>query len=78
VICIAPVAVIAVADPTPEIEETRNALVELNTTPGDPIMAGQPVRSMFQMDSSAIKLVFDVDWGLLNPAAVSYVANVTW
>jgi hypothetical protein len=78
VICVAPVAVVAAVDPSPEITESRNALTELNTAPSDPIMAGAPVRSMFQIDSSAFKVILGVDWGLLNSGAISYVQNVTW
>ena len=78
VICIAPIAVVAAADPTPEIQETRNALAELNTTPSDPIMAGAPVKSMFQLDSSAFRVILDVDWGLLNAGGAAVVASVTW
>jgi hypothetical protein len=74
----APIAIVAAADPQPEIQESRNALVELNTTPSDPIMAGAPVKSMFQTDSSAFRVIFDVDWGLLNAGGAAVVANVTW
>jgi Phage capsid family len=78
VICVAPIAVVAAADATPEIQESRNAVVHMDTSPSDPIMAGQPVKSMFQTDSSAFRLIFDVDWGLLNPGGAAVVANVTW
>jgi hypothetical protein len=78
VICVAPAGVVAAVDPSPEITESRNALTELNTTPSDPIMSGAPVRSMFQIDSSAFKVILGVDWGLLNSGAISFVQNVTW
>jgi hypothetical protein len=79
VACFAPVAVVAVADPNPEIEESRNALTELNTTPSDPALpSGTPLRSMFQIDSSAVRLTLGVDWGLLNPSGAAFVQNVNW
>jgi hypothetical protein len=78
VCCFAPVAIVAAADPTPEIKESRNTVEHMDTSPSDPIMAGQPVRSMFQIDSSAFRVILDVDWGLLNVAGAAVVSNVTW
>jgi hypothetical protein len=78
VIAVAPIAICAVADPTPEIQEGREALLHMDTAPSDPIMAGQPVKSMWQLDSSGFRLVFDCDWGLLNAAGVAWITNVTW
>jgi hypothetical protein len=79
VICIAPVAVVAVADPNPEIEESRSAMAELNTTPSDPALpSGTPLRSMFQIDSSMFRLTLGTDWGLLNPAGAAWVQSVNW
>jgi hypothetical protein len=69
---------VAAADPTPAIEESRYATVELNTTPSDPLMSGAPVKSMFQSDESAFRVVFDVDWGLLNAGSIAFMQNVGW
>jgi hypothetical protein len=78
VVCLAPIAIVAAADPSPTIQEAREAVVHMSDTPSDPIMAGQPVRSLFQIDSSGFRLIFDVDWGLLNPGGISVVNGVTW
>jgi hypothetical protein len=82
VICVAPVAVVAAADSTPEIMETRTALVHHDTAPTD-ITGGTPspavpVRSTFQTDTSAFRLILDLDWALLNAGAIAVVSGVTW
>jgi len=79
VICVAPVAVVAAADPTPQIMESSYATQDFDdTSPANPIMSGQHVRSMFQTDSSAFRLIVDADWGLLNPGGAAWTQNVTW
>lgn len=78
VVCIAPVALVAAADPMPKIEESRDAMVQYNDAPTENLTGAWPVRSSFQTDSSSFRVIFDVDWGLLNPGAISYVAGVTW
>jgi hypothetical protein len=79
VIAVAPIAVVAASVPTPEIQESRNAIVHMeDTSPANPIMSGQPVRSMFQIDSSAFRVILDVDWGLLNSGGAAFVQNVNW
>ena len=50
----------------------------MDTAPGDPVMSGQSVKSMWQLDSSAFRVIFDVDWGLLNPGGAAIVSGVTW
>jgi len=78
VACFAPVAIVAAADAMPDIQESRNAVVHMESAPSDTISGATPVKSMFQTDSSAFRLILDVDWGLLNAGAASVVANVTW
>ena len=79
VCCISPTAVVAATDPQPTLQESRHAVVELNTTPSDPALpSGTPLKSMFQLDASAFRLVLGVDWGLLNVGGAAVVANVTW
>jgi hypothetical protein len=79
VLCISPIAVCAAADPQPTIQESSYAIGDFDdTSPQNPIMSGQHVRSMFQTDSSAFRLILDVDWGLLNPGGAAWVTNVTW
>ena len=78
VCCFAPIAVVAAAAPDVDIQESREALVQMDTAPGDPVMSGQSVKSMWQLDSSAFRVIFDVDWGLLNPGGAAIVSGVTW
>jgi hypothetical protein len=77
VACFAPVAIVAAADPAPDIEESRTAVVHMSDTPTD-ISDATPVKSMFQLDSSAFRVIFDVDWGLLNPGGAAVINGVTW
>jgi len=82
VACFAPIAIVAAADPQPTIRESREAVVDMQTAPSD-ITGGSPspaihAVSMFQVDSSAFALVFDVTWGLLNPGGAAWMSGVNW
>jgi hypothetical protein len=83
VICIAPIAVVAAASDAPEIQESSYATEHFESTSPTDITGGTPspavpVRSMFQTDSSAFRLIMDCDWGLLNSGGAAWVQNVTW
>jgi hypothetical protein len=78
VICLAPVAVVAAVDPTPEIEEGRHAVAQMNDAPANDPMTAPGARSFFQTDSSGFRLTLDATWGLLNPSGAAVVSGVTW
>jgi hypothetical protein len=82
VICVAPIAIVAAADPQPTIQESRHVSVHMSDTPSDQTGGSPspavPIRSMFQTDSSAFRLVADIDWALLNSGAAAWAQNVTW
>jgi hypothetical protein len=78
-IAMAPNALCSATDPNPRLESSRDAMLSMDdTTPSDPIMAGQSVRSMYQVDSAAIRLTLFVSWAMRAPLAVAYAPSVTW
>jgi HK97 family phage major capsid protein/HK97 family phage prohead protease len=46
-------------------------------TPGTPAVVAAPVRSMFQTDSMALRLILPLNWAMRRPV-VAWVAGVTW
>jgi HK97 family phage prohead protease/HK97 family phage major capsid protein len=46
-------------------------------TPGSPATVAAPVRSMFQTDSMALRLILPLNWTMRRPV-VAWVAGVTW
>jgi len=60
---------------TLHLEDTTPADI---TTAGTPAVASFPVKSMFQTDSLALRLILPVNWALRRPGVVAWVAGVTW
>jgi hypothetical protein len=48
------------------------------TTTGTPPVAAFPVKSMWQTDSLALRLILPVNWAIRRPGTVAWVAGVTW
>jgi len=48
------------------------------TTTGTPAVAAFPVKSMFQTDSIALRLILPVNWTIRRPGTVAAVVGVTW
>ena len=55
-----------------------------DTSPQDPVMSGQPVRSLFQTDSIGLRMILRAAWGMraaptdAAKAAVAFVTGATW
>jgi HK97 family phage major capsid protein/HK97 family phage prohead protease len=47
-------------------------------TTGTPTVVAAPVRSMFQTDSIALRMVMDLNWGLRRAGVVAWTTGVTW
>jgi len=69
----------------PRFEISDQATLHLeDTTPADigtvgtPGVVAAPVKSMFQTDSLALRLILPVNWTIRRPGTVAYVAGVTW
>jgi hypothetical protein len=82
VLCIAPSA-LASAVEVPRLEASINALWHEETSPqqivdiGGGIMA-TPVRSSYQTDTVALRMIMPVLWILRTPSACTWMASVTW
>jgi HK97 family phage prohead protease len=60
---------------TLHMEDTAPADI---TTAGTPAVASFPVKSMWQTDSIALRLILPVNWTIRRPGTVAWVAGVTW
>jgi hypothetical protein len=47
-------------------------------TPGSPAVVAAPVKSMFQTNSIALRLLLDVNWTIRRTGTIAWVASVTW
>jgi HK97 family phage major capsid protein len=48
------------------------------STSGTPAVVAFPVKSMFQTDSLALRLILPINWTVRRPGTVAWVAGVTW
>jgi hypothetical protein len=78
-------ALVAAVDPRPEIEAGYAATLHMDNsgplaiaTPGSPATVAAPSRSLFQMDSIALRLAFQVTWALRASGAIAFVTSVSW
>ena len=69
----------------PRFDVSDQAVLHMeDTTPlaisatGTPNTVAAPVRSLFQTDSIAIRMLLDINWALRRPGVVAFVAAVTW
>jgi HK97 family phage major capsid protein len=64
--------------PVPEFEVSKAATLHMSDTPTD-VVAGTPTKSMFTVDSIALRMVLsDVSWGVRAPGHVQVIVNTTW
>src|SRR5262249_9812926 len=65
--------------PVPEFRASTQATYHAeDIAPADPIMAGQPVKSMFQTDSIALKMDVWASWGLRAAGHAQFLTGGTW
>jgi len=72
---IAPAALAAALSPTPEIETSTAATVVMDTAPTAPDQS-QISKSMFQTDSTAVKVRWPISWALRDPRGVAWLTPV--
>ncbi len=60
---------------TLHMEDTDPAEIVGGADPGTP---ANPVRSLWQTDSLALRLILPVNWTIRRPGVVAFVAGVTW
>ncbi len=84
VVAVAPGAVAFAANPVPDIDVSAEAVLHMEDTTPLEIVSGTgpttaaPVRSMFQTDCLAIRLLADFSWVKLHEDAVAFVEDVNW
>jgi hypothetical protein len=61
----------------PTFDSSRTAALQLDTAPAADLMTGVPVKSLWQVDSIAIKVWLDVSWIRRDTRAVAWLAP-TW
>ena len=57
------------------MEDTAPAQI---SAAGTPNAIAAPVRSMFQTDSIALRMIMDLNWTMRRAGMVAFVAGVTW
>jgi hypothetical protein len=79
-IAIATPAFYASIDPTPRITIAQDALVHMSSVPQAIVdsSTANPVRSMFQSDSTAVGFILGVGWGLRARGAIAWTSGITW
>jgi hypothetical protein len=68
---------------TPMFEASDQATIHMSDTPleivsGTGPTTADPVRSMFQTNSVALKMMMDVTWNMRRTGMVQWIENVTW
>jgi hypothetical protein len=63
----------------PEFRTGRDATIHMeDTSPADPIMSGQPVRSMYQLDAISLRMDVWASFAMRASGHVQYVSATTW
>ena len=60
---------------TLHMEDTAPADIVSGAAPGTP---ANPVKSLWQTDSLALRLILPINWTIRRAGVVAYVAGVTW
>ncbi|MGF7163140.1 hypothetical protein FHS85_004798 [Rhodoligotrophos appendicifer] len=83
VIAVDPISILHFTDPEPEIDISKHATVHMSNVPLEivsdtgPTIA-DPVRSTFQTDALAIRLLADIAFSKRRSGAVAYMDDVDW
>ena len=85
VICIAPNTLASATDPLPRFEiSDKGATFHRDDTPsnistaGSPPVMAFPVISTFQTDQVALRMIFEMSWGLRSPSGLAWMQGVQW
>jgi HK97 family phage major capsid protein len=76
---------VSVGGDAPRFEISDEATIHMEDTtpldigtPGTPPVVAAPVKSMFQTNSIALRLLLDINWTVRRAGVVAWVASVTW
>jgi hypothetical protein len=84
VVAIAPAGVASGFDGTPRIESSTETTIHFDSAPaqigtaGTPNVVAAPTRSLYQTDTTALKVRIKCSWATVHPGAVQVVNSVTW
>lgn len=83
-IAIASNALVSATDATPRFSASNEAILHLeDTTPlaistaGSPNVISAPVRSLWQTDTTGLRMVQEVSWALRSPNGLSWIDNIS-
>ena len=77
VIAIAGNALAAAVEVAPDIRASMEATFHEETAPAA-LMTGVPVRSLYQTDTLALRMILPCDWGLRSSGGVAWISAATW
>jgi HK97 family phage prohead protease/HK97 family phage major capsid protein len=69
---------VSVGGEAPRFEISDQATLHMEDTAPAAIDGATPVRSLWQTDSLALRLILPINWTLRRPGMVAWVAGVTW
>ena len=69
---------VTVGGEAPRFEISDQATLHMEDTTPAPIDGATPVRSLWQTDSLALRLILPLNWAIRRPGVVSVVPGVTW
>ena len=85
IIAIAPAAFASAFGAVPRITASKEAVVQMEdtspaqlSTAGTPNVVSAPLRSVFQTDSIAVRVILDAAWTLRASGAVAWISGATW
>lgn len=84
IIAIDPAALVHGFGGTPEIDVSQHTALHMSdtpeqiSTPGSPATVAAPVRSMFQTDGIAVRMILDIAFGKRSASAAAYIDNFDW
>jgi hypothetical protein len=62
----------------PRLDLAKHTTLHMDDTPNDLLSGSTPVRSVFQTDSQALRLIQDATWALRSPSALAWVQGTKW
>lgn len=83
-VAIATNGLVSAIDPAPRFDFSIETLLHMETSPtqvsttGTPNVVAYPLRSAFQTDTIALRLVFEVSWALRDAGALAWSQSATW
>jgi hypothetical protein len=80
VVAIASNCLVSAVDPAPRFEIVKETALHFDTVPQDittSAVAGT-VKSLFQSDLIGLRTVFELSWGLRDPAGLAWLGSVIW